>query len=66
MNSPSGLKRLTYVVNYLSADDAQHFVHIPNLLAQMERLGWSIDLLSERGGRGQAEVLGQRVTFLSR
>jgi glycosyltransferase involved in cell wall biosynthesis len=59
-------KRLTYIVNYLSADDAQHFVHIPNLLREMEKLGWTIDLVSERGGEGQAQVLGRRVTYLSR
>lgn len=58
-------KRLTYIVNYMSADDAQHFVHIPNLLAQLESLGWEIDLVSERGGEGRADVLGRQVTFLS-
>ncbi len=59
-------KRLTYIVNYLSADNAQHWIHIPNLLAEMEKLGWEIDLVSERGGEGTAEVLGMPVTFLSR
>jgi glycosyltransferase involved in cell wall biosynthesis len=58
--------RLTYIFNYLSADDAHHFVHIPNLLREMEKLGWTIDLISERGGEGQAEVLGRTVTYLSR
>jgi glycosyltransferase involved in cell wall biosynthesis len=58
-------KRLTYIVNYLSADDAQHYVHIPNLLVELEKLGWEIDLVSERGGTGTAELLGRRVTFLS-
>lgn len=59
-------KRLTYVVNFISADGAQHIVHVPNLLAQLQRLGWTIDLWSERGGAGQSEVLGRQVTFLSR
>lgn len=63
--SPSP-KRLTYIVNHLSADDAQHYVHIPNLLRDLERRGWEIDLVSERGGVGQAEVLGRQVTFLSK
>lgn len=66
MNHPAPVKKLTYIVNYLSADDAQHFVHIPNLLREMEKLGWTIDLVSERGGQGQAEVLGHTVTYLSR
>ena len=59
------LKRLTYIVNYLSADDVQHFVHIPNLLSHLEKLGWTVDLVSERGGRGRTEVNGRPVTFLS-
>jgi glycosyltransferase involved in cell wall biosynthesis len=58
-------RRLTYVLNHLSSDDSQHYVHIPNLLAELARLGWRIDVVSERGGRGQKEVLGQRVTYLS-
>jgi len=66
MNLPAASKRLTYIVNHLSADDAQHFAHIPRLLSEMEALGWEIDLLSERGGDGNAEVLGRRVTYLSR
>jgi glycosyltransferase involved in cell wall biosynthesis len=65
MTESSAAKRLTYIVNYLSADDAQHFVHIPNLLLEMEKIGWEIELVSERGGKGTAEVLGRRVTFLS-
>jgi glycosyltransferase involved in cell wall biosynthesis len=66
MNEPPAPKRLTYIVNYLSAGDAQHFVHIPNLLREMEKLGWRIDLVSERGGEGTAEVLGHTVTYVSR
>ena len=58
-------RRLIYVLNHLSSDDSQHYVHIPNLLAELTRLGWRIDVVSERGGRGQKEVLGQRVTYLS-
>lgn len=66
MKPPGIAKRITYIVNYLSADDAQHFVHIPNLLSHLEKLGWEVDLASERGGEGRAEVLGLPVTFLSR
>lgn len=58
-------KQLTFIVNYLSADDAQHFVHIPNLMFEMEKLGWQVDLVSERGGTGTAVVLGRRTIFLS-
>ena len=58
-------RQLTYVLNHLSSDDSQHFVHIPNLLAELARLGWRIDVVSERGGSGEKEVLGQRVTYLS-
>jgi len=64
--SETNKKQLTYVVNYLSADNSQHWVHIPNLLVEMKKLGWDIDLVSERGGQGSAEVLGMPVTFLSR
>lgn len=59
-------KQLTYIVNYLSVDDAQHYVHIPGLLAHLERLGWDVDLVSERGGQGRSDALGRRVTYLSR
>jgi glycosyltransferase involved in cell wall biosynthesis len=65
MSSTEQRKRLTYIANYLSADDSQHWVHVPRLLREMERLGWEIDLVSERGGQGKMEVLGLPVTFLS-
>ena len=58
-------RRLTYVLNRLSSDDSQHYVHVPNLLAELARLGWRVDIVSERGGRGEKEVLGHRVTYLS-
>lgn len=58
-------KRLTYIVNLITDDDNQHFVHIPNLLLHLERLGWTIDLVSERGGRGVRTVHGRPVTYLS-
>jgi glycosyltransferase involved in cell wall biosynthesis len=59
-------KKLTYIVNYMSATDSQHWVHIPKLLTELGRLGWDVRLVSERGGRGDEDILGQRVTFLSR
>lgn len=65
MKENRGTKRLTYIVNRMSADDAQHYVHIPPLLSELERLGWEVDLVSERGGSGNFEVLGRRVTYLS-
>lgn len=58
-------RRLTYVLNHLSADDSQHYAHVPNLLTHLGQLGWQVELISERGGRGEQEVLGHRVTFLS-
>lgn len=58
-------KKLTYIVNQISADDVQHYAHIPNLLNQMETLGWRIDLISEKGGDGSADVLGRRVIYLA-
>jgi glycosyltransferase involved in cell wall biosynthesis len=66
MSSSDQPKRLTYIVNYLSADDTQHYVHVPRLLSALEMRGWTIDLLSERGGFGTVEILGRSVTFLSR
>jgi glycosyltransferase involved in cell wall biosynthesis len=66
MSSVGATKKLTYIVNYLSADDAQHYVHIPRLMHELQRLGWEVDIVSERGGTGRAEILGQPVKFLSR
>ena len=65
MTSDQPAKRLTYIVNRVSADDSQHYVHIPHLLSHMEQLGWTIDLVSERGGPGRTEIKGRPVTFLS-
>lgn len=61
-----GNKRLTYVVNLVSADDSQHFVHIPNLLNELEALGWDIELVSERGGTGTGVIAGREFRYLSR
>ena len=60
MSSSDQPKRLTYIVNYLSADDTQHYVHVPRLLSALEMRGWTIDLLSERGGFGTVEILGRQ------
>ena len=60
-----GNKRLTYVVNLVSADDSQHFVHIPNLLNELEALGWDIELVSERGGVGTGIIAGRPFRYLS-
>jgi glycosyltransferase involved in cell wall biosynthesis len=65
MTTQGARKRLTYIVNHVSANDAQHYVHIPGLLSELEKLGWETELVSERGGRGRAEILGRQVTFLS-
>jgi glycosyltransferase involved in cell wall biosynthesis len=66
MSSRRPTKRLTYIVNYLSAHDVQHYVHIPNLLSEVEKLGWDVDFVSERGGQGRSQALGRPVTYLSR
>lgn len=58
-------KKLVYILNYVSADDTQHFVHVLNLLDKLRELGWSIVLLSEKGGKGVQEVLGQEVKYMS-
>ena len=60
-----GSKRLTYVVNFVSAGDSQHFVHIPNLLNELEALGWDIELVSERGGAGTGMIAGRPFRYLS-
>ena len=49
MKLSAAQKRLTYIVNYVSADDAQHFVHIPYLLDELSKLGWLVELVSGRG-----------------
>lgn len=59
-------KSLIYVVNKVSKNDSQHFVHIPNLLNQLEGKGWEIRLVSERGGVGEGNVSGIPVTYLSK
>lgn len=58
-------KSLIYVVNRIGKQDSQHFVHIPNLLNRLCLDGWSIRLISERGGRGQTTVSGIPLTYLS-
>ncbi len=59
-------KRLVYVVNHISVDDTQHFAHIIALLNMLERdHGWSIKLLSEKGGRGTDAIQDRKVTYLS-
>lgn len=62
---PSTIYSLLYVVNRVSKNDSQHFVHIPNLLSRLAARGWNVRLLSEKGGRGDAEVSNIPVTFLS-
>jgi len=59
-------KKLVYILNYVSADDTQHFVHVLNLLRKMKELGWSIVLISEKGGTGTQNVLGHEVRYMSR
>jgi glycosyltransferase involved in cell wall biosynthesis len=56
---------LVYVVNRVSKDDSQHFVHIPNLLLRLTERGWNVCLVSERGGRGKGEISSIPVTYLS-
>lgn len=58
-------KKLVYVLNYVHQNDVQHFVHVMGLLNALKARGWSIVLLSEKGGSGTATVLGQEVRYLS-
>lgn len=59
-------KRLLYIANLISAEDSQHFVHLPPLLNELEKLGWQVELVSERGGAGVQQVSGRSVRYLSR
>lgn len=60
-------KRLAYVLNYISADDTQHFSHILPLLQTMRDVhGWNIRLLSEKGGQGSTHLFGMDVHYLSK
>ncbi|MBI3147068.1 MAG: glycosyltransferase family 4 protein [Betaproteobacteria bacterium] len=59
-------KKLVYILNYASADDTQHYVHVFNLLEKLQLRGWSIVLLSEKGGVGVQKVFGQEVRYMSR
>lgn len=63
--SNSDRQSLVYVVNRVSQDDSQHFVHIPNLLGRLGEHGWDVRLVSERGGKGDDEIGGIPVTYLS-
>lgn len=62
MSSP---KKLVYILNYVNADDTQHFVHVLNLLTRLKQLGWSVVLISEKGGKGTRSVLGHEVLYMS-
>jgi len=65
MQQSSGSKKLVYVLNYVSGEDSQHFVHVFNLLSALQARGWSIAVLSEKGGVGVKTVLGHEVRYLS-
>ena len=59
-------KKLTYIVNKITENDSQHYVHIPNLLTKLNRYGWDTTIISERGGTGVKETFGHNVHYLSR
>jgi glycosyltransferase involved in cell wall biosynthesis len=59
-------KKLAYILNYVIEDDVQHFVHVLNLLDAMKAFGWSIFLISEKGGDGVRRVGNHDVHYLSR
>lgn len=66
MPKPMNDKKLVYILNYVSADDTQHFVHVLNLLTRLKELGWSVAVISEKGGEGVQSVLGHDVRYMSR
>src|SRR5258706_4737659 len=70
MNKPKGFadleKKVAYVVNRIEVGDASHLYHVLNLLQAMGRRGWTVSLLSERGGVGNRTVAGCNVTYLSK
>ncbi len=61
----TGDRKLVYILNYAGSDDTQHYVHVFNLLAALKELGWSIVVLSEKGGVGRATIFGQEVRYMS-
>jgi len=66
MPQPTSDKKLVYVLNYVNADDTQHFVHVLNLLTRLKELGWSVTVISEKGGEGVQSILGHDVHYMSR
>lgn len=66
MSKPMNDKKLVYILNYVSADDTQHFVHVLNLLTRLKKLGWSVVVISEKGGEGVKSILGHDVRYMSR
>lgn len=66
MPQPTTNKKLVYILNYVSADDTQHFVHVLHLLTRLKQLGWSVAVISEKGGKGSQSVLGHDVRYMSR
>lgn len=65
MPKPATDKKLVYILNYVSADDTQHFVHVLHLLTQLKTLGWSVVVISEKGGEGTQSILGHQVRYMS-
>jgi glycosyltransferase involved in cell wall biosynthesis len=59
-------KKLVYVLNYVSSDDTQHFVHVLGLLTKLQEHGWSVVVVSEKGGEGVQRVLGHDVHYMSK
>jgi len=58
-------KRLVYILNKVDADDSQHYVHVMRLMQHLQRLGWEVVILSEKGGRGTQNIQGCEVRYLS-
>jgi glycosyltransferase involved in cell wall biosynthesis len=60
-------KKLIYILNYVHQFDTQHFVHVIQLLKELElRCKWDVKLLSEKGGEGTKVVHGKEVKYLSK
>jgi len=63
---PASAKKLIYILNYVHPEDTQHFVHVFKLLDVLEKnCGWTVRLLSEKGGTGETKVFGRTVHYMS-
>ena len=58
-------KKMIYILNHVSEADSQHYIHIISLLKALQERGWSVILISEKGGHGIRPVMGMDVHYMS-